>query len=77
MHNVRVVSCVIWGLMRAIAWETASQMALRNCSEGVWGGQYIYDFSEQGIRAVKHTVWRKVSASHEEQTSPLMILVLV
>ena len=30
MHNMRVVSCFIWGIMRAIAWETALQVALRN-----------------------------------------------
>ena len=37
----------------------------------------------KGVRAVKHTFWQrlaasqeKVAASHEEQASPLMILVL-
>ena len=37
----------IWGKMRTIAQETASQMALRNCSKG-GGGSVIYDFSEGG-----------------------------
>ena len=34
--------------MRTITWETASQIALRNCSEvGLGGGgQHIYDFGE-------------------------------
>ena len=40
------------------------------------GSQYIYDFSEGELHAIKHTFWQKVAASHEEQRSPLMILVL-
>ena len=43
---------------------------------GKLGGQYICDFSERGIYAIKHTFLQKVAASHEEQMSPLMILVL-
>ena len=64
--------------MRTIAWETAFQMALRNCSEEVGGKvSVIYDFSEGGgVHTVKHTLWQALSASHEEQMSPLMILVL-
>ena len=27
----------IWGKMRNIAWETATQRALRNCSKELWG----------------------------------------
>lgn len=34
----------------------------------------IYDFSEGG--AVKHTFWQRLAAGHEEQMSPLIILVL-
>ena len=33
-------------------------------------GQYICDFSEGGVRAIKHTFLQKVAASHEEQMSP-------
>ena len=41
-----------------------------------WGlSVYVYDISEGGIPVVKHTFWQKVAASHEEQMSPLMILV--
>ena len=32
----------IWGNMRAIAWETVFQTALRNCSEEVAGEVSIY-----------------------------------
>ena len=34
--------------MRTIAWETAFQIALRNCSDKERGGQYICDFGEGG-----------------------------
>ena len=41
-HNVRVVSCFIWVKMRMTAWETAPQIALRDCSkEAVGRNQYI------------------------------------
>ena len=36
----------IWGLMKTIAQETGSQMALRNCRSEVGGGQYICDFGD-------------------------------
>ena len=42
--------------MRIIAWETVSQMALRNCSKEVVEKVSItYDFSEAGVHGVKHT----------------------
>ena len=31
------LSCFLWGKMRTVAWETAPQRALRNCSEQVGG----------------------------------------
>ena len=34
--------------MRTIAWETAFQIALKNCSDKERGGQYIRDFGEGG-----------------------------
>ena len=40
------------------------------------GGLYICDFREGSIHVIKHTFWQKVAASHQEQRSPLMILVL-
>ena len=33
-------------------------------------GQYICDFSEQGVHSIKHIFLQKVSASHREQGSP-------
>ena len=44
--------------MRTEAWERA----LRNCSKEVGGeGQYICDFGEGGVHAVKHICFQKVS----------------
>ena len=79
--NAQRESCelsFIWGKMRTIGWETTFQVALRNCSKEVGGKvSVIYGFSEGGgrVRAVKHTFWQRVAASHKEQMSLLMILV--
>ena len=58
--------------MRNAAREKAFQIALRNCSREVGGkvSQYICDFGEGGMHAIKHIFFlQKVSASHDEQTS--------
>ena len=34
-------------------------------------------FVERGVRAVRHTFWQRVVASHEEQMSLLTILALL
>ena len=63
--------------MRTIFQETSSQIALRNCSEEAGGKvTIVYDFSEGGLHAVKHTFWQRLAVSHEEHISPLIILVL-
>ena len=50
--------------MRAIAWETAFKIALRNCSKETGAsGQYTNDFGERGMHAIKYTFFQKVSAS--------------
>ena len=41
----------IWDKMRTVVQETASQIALRNYSKD---GQYICDFGEVGVHAIKH-----------------------
>ena len=79
--NAQPESCelsFLWGTRRTIAWETASQIALRTCSEEVTGKvSIIYDFSEGGVvHAVKHTCWQRLAASREEQMYPLTISVL-
>ena len=59
--------------LRTVAWETASQITLRSCSEKVRGKKddHIFYFSEGGY--VKYTFWevtalhKKVAASREEQ----------
>ena len=58
-RKVQCESCklsFIWGKMKTAAWETALQMALRNSSKKGWGegGQYICDFGEGGVHAIKH-----------------------
>lgn len=46
--------------------KTASQTARRNCSEEARGdGQYICVAGEGG-RAVQHTFWQRVAASHKK-----------
>ena len=70
--------------MRTMAQETAFQIALRNCSEEVGGKVSIYVILVKGeyMQSSTHffqTVSAslvKVTASHEEQTSPRRILVL-
>ena len=43
MHDVRVVSSVLFGgKLRTAAWDTAFQIALRNCSKEVGGKVSIY-----------------------------------
>ena len=57
--------------MRAIVWETAPQIALRNCSKQVAReGQYIFNFDKGGVLAIKHLSLQRFSASHEELMSP-------
>ena len=53
------------------------QVALQNCSREVEVKvSILYDFSERGLYAVKHTFLQKFAADHKGQISPLMILVL-
>ena len=48
--------------MRTEAQKIAPQIALRNCSKEAGGkGQYICDFGEERIHAVKHMFFQKVS----------------
>ena len=56
--------------MKIIAQETAFQIALKNCSKEAEGeGQYICDFSEGGVYAIRYILFlQKVSASHREQS---------
>ena len=50
MHNVSIVSYVIFGgKMRTLVWETAFQMALRNCSQETREGASLYrSFATKG-----------------------------
>ena len=78
--------CTMWvkficGKMRTIAWETAPQTALRNCSTEVGEGQSSW-FWWSGMYVGQHTFLHKVAArlvkvtaSHEEQMSLLVNLL--
>ena len=52
---MRAVSCFIWSKMKTASWQTAAQIALRNCSKEVGGRSYICDFGIGGVHAIKHT----------------------
>ena len=54
------------GQNEACSQERAPQIALKNCSKGAGEGQFICDFGEGGIHAIK-PIFLQVSASHEEQ----------
>ena len=62
--------------MRTIARETASQIALRNRSKEGGVRSVLYMSLVKGGHAVKHAFWQSLAASQEEQTSPLMTVVL-
>ena len=82
--GVKVVLGFIGGRVRAIARETAFQIALRNCSKEVGGRPSIYVISVKG-KYMKSSIYflQKFSASllkaaaiHEEHMSPWWIFVL-
>ena len=57
--------------MKAIALETAFQLALRNCSKEAGGKVSIYVILVKGEYMQSGTYFlQKVSASYEEQLSP-------
>ena len=59
--------------MRTTAWETAPQIALRNCSKKAGqGGQHVHGFDEGAVCSQSRYFFflQKVSATHEEQLSP-------
>ena len=67
---MRPVSSVLFGdLLRTVAWETASQIALRTCSEEVGTGASAYMTLVKGAHPIKHTSQGKLAASPEEQVS--------
>ena len=48
-HHMRVVSYAFFGTMRAIAWETAAQAALRSCPEEAGGQLSIHMILVKGV----------------------------
>lgn len=67
---MRPVSPVLFGnLLRTVARETASPIALRPCSEEVGAGVSAHLTLVKGARPIKHTSQGKVAASPEEQVS--------
>ena len=80
--NAQCESCelsFIWGKNEGYSpgdgISDSSENLLQRRGGGRGGGQQIRDFGE-GVRAVEHTSWQKVAAGHEEQMSPLVMLVL-
>ena len=57
--------------MRTIAWETAPQIALRNCSKEVGEKVSIYVILVKGeYMQSSMCFFQRIAASHKEQTSP-------
>ena len=57
--------------MRTATWETAPQIALRNCSKEVREKGSIYVILVKGEYVQSSTYFfQRASASHKEQTSP-------
>ena len=57
--------------MRIAAWETAPQIALRNCSKEVVGKRSIYVILVKGeFNVIKQLSYKRFSASHKELMSP-------
>ena len=56
--------------MRTVVWETVPQIALRNCSKEEEGKDSIYVILVKGEYLQSSTHFQKVSASHEEYSSP-------
>lgn len=67
-HHARVPG----GKMRAVAWETAFQRALRNCSEKVGEKSVLFMILVNGLHAVRYTYWQKVTASLLKVTAHLV-----
>ena len=57
-------------LLRTVAWDTASQIVLRNCSQEVRELGYVGGFAEGKRKKKKHVVeHQKITACHKKQTS--------
>ena len=77
-HHESCELSFIWGKMRTIDWETAFQLALRNCSTEVGDKVSIYVNLVKGEYMQSSTYFLqkvsaslvKVTVSHAEQTSP-------
>ena len=56
--------------MRTAARDTASQIALRDCSKGA-GGRPIYKVLVKGeFNTMKHSFYKRFFVSHEDLMSP-------
>ena len=73
LKNAQCESCelsFIWGKMRTIAWETAFQLALRNCFKEVGGRSVYMNFLKERYMQSSLYILQKVPGSLEEQLSP-------
>ena len=62
--------------MRMTAWETAPQIALRDCSKEAVGRNQYKILVKGEFSATKHSFYKRYSASHQELMSPGRDLVL-
>ena len=64
-ENAHRESCQLsfmWDSMRIVPWETAPQLALRNCSKEAGERESVCDFGKGGLHAIKYIVLWKISA---------------
>ena len=61
--------------MRTTAPDTASQMALRNCSKEVRETVSIYVILVRGVHVIRLAFQQKVAASHEEKKRKLLLVM--
>ena len=59
-----------------MARETASRLSLKLLQRGGGKVRMCGILVKRGHVVIRHSFWQKIAASHEEQMSPLMIVVL-
>ena len=80
-EKVQCESCelsFVWGKIRTRAWETAFQMALKNCSQDKSRKVQCYVWPQwRGVHITKHTSCQRLVAPHKVQMSLVKILALL
>ena len=79
MYNLKVEKNIVFEeLLRAIAWETLSQMTLRNCSKEVVDERgYIGVFLKTKQKKIKCMVkHQKITSHHKKKTQTLKLMIV-